>query len=60
MKCQICDRKVNNDNSYGYYSFLICQSCHEELANHNPKNYFDVMNFIFTCGRIRDKRTAEK
>jgi len=60
MKCQICGKKVNNDNSYGYYSFLICQSCHNRLAKNNPKKFFDVMNFIFECGKIREEAIAKK
>ena len=55
MRCQICGTKVNVDNSYGSYSFLVCSSCHERLANNNPKNYLNVMNFIFKCGQIRNE-----
>lgn len=55
MRCQICGIKVNIDNSYGSYSFLVCSSCRDKLANNNPKNYLNVMNFIFKCGQIRNE-----
>ena len=58
-KCQICGKKVNNNNSYGCYSFLVCSNCRDRLLEIEPKNPMKVMTFIFKCGLIRNE-IAEK
>ena len=32
MKCKICGRKTNWDESYGKENFIVCPACHDRIA----------------------------
>ena len=56
MKCEICGRKINWDNSYGRSAFLICHPCFERL---HKKYGWDALEMIFEIGRIREEKNDE-
>lgn len=49
-QCQICNKKITWDNSYGLREFLICENCLLKLGricNHK------TMNVVFKLGELR-------
>lgn len=58
MKCEICGKKTEWDLSVGLENFLVCNACFYQLTKEcfelsNP--YSSVFQFIFACGRVREK-----
>ncbi len=51
MKCKICNRKTNWNESYGYEEFIVCPSCHNTLYYTMGKNSLKTMDIIFTLGK---------
>ena len=57
MKCEICGRRINWDNSYGRSDFLICHPCFEHLH----KIYgWDALEVIFEIGRMKEEQKIRK
>ncbi len=52
MKCKICGRKINWDNSYGRREFLICHPCFEHLH----KMYgWDSLHVVLEIGLMKEE-----
>ena len=68
MKCKICGRRTNWDESYGRENFIICPSCHSELTkvieNFKSKKSFPAPiltdAIIFTISRLKEERKNER
>ena len=58
MKCAICKRKTNWDESYGYADFIVCPKCFEEIHKHY--DIVETMDIIFLLGRIAEKHKKTK
>ena len=58
MKCAICRRKTNWDESYGYADFIVCPKCFEEIHKHYEID--KTMDIIFLLGRIAEKHKKTK
>lgn len=56
MKCTICGRKTNWDESYGRPTFIVCPYCYNILRKNN-KNALDV---ILKIGIIKEDLKNEK
>ena len=56
MKCKICGRKINWDNSYGRIDFLICHPCFEELRIHYG---WKTLDFICDIGFMIEKNKKD-
>ena len=61
MKCKVCGKKTNWDNSYGRPKFIVCPTCHNKIAkiikNITNSKYSDVTasSVILEMGFIREK-----
>lgn len=58
MKCEICGKKTEWDSSVGLENFLVCNACFFQLTNECfevPDHYASVFQFVFACGRVREK-----
>ncbi len=56
MKCEICGRKINLDNSYGRRDFLICHPCFEHLH----KIYgWDALDIILEIGKMKEEENIK-
>ena len=56
MRCCICERKTNWDESYGRPTFIVCPHCYNILRKNN-KNALDV---ILKIGIIKEDLKNEK
>lgn len=54
MKCAICKKETNWDESFGLNEFIICPKCVERLDTHKT-----ALGFVFEAGKIR-RETKEK
>lgn len=52
MKCEVCKRKINWDNSVGYEEFIVCNRCVNEMVK-NPKDLKWIMKTIFRMAIVR-------
>lgn len=57
MKCEICGRKINWDNSYGRSDFLICHPCFEHLHKEYGWTAFHV---ILEIGAMKEEEKMRK
>ena len=58
MKCAICKRKTNLDESFGYSDFIVCPKCFAEI--HNNYDIVETMDIIFMLGDIAKKHKKTK
>lgn len=60
MKCKICKKPTNWDESYGKSNFIVCPTCFERLAKATgkkfPKGQNLIMNIIFEIANIREEK----
>lgn len=59
MKCQICGKRTTVEKSVGFDEFIVCNKCHDILTHGCIDNSFKVMDFIFTCGKIRQSQNKK-
>lgn len=59
MKCAICGRKTNWDESYGYRNFIVCPCCYNLLKETLKDDSFTTLEIIFALGEAR-KRGKKK
>lgn len=60
MKCKICKGKTNWDKSYGYWEFIVCPKCHDELCKVCKSNYM-AWSVIIKMGRLaREGKNDDK
>lgn len=52
MKCNICHRKTNWDESYGHEEFIVCPCCFISLRKLFNDDLSATMKLIFTLGEI--------
>ena len=62
MKCKICKRKTNWDESYGRDCFIVCPSCHIQISNaihnarkHNASDRVIALEVILEIGDIKEE-----
>ena len=60
MKCAICGHKTNWDESHGRTSFIVCPSCHDEIAkivSKGSKKYYKItaLEIILKIGQIKEE-----
>ena len=62
MKCKVCKKRTNWDESYGYDDFIVCCNCFDRLYNkvdYNKKVHKScstveiVLGIILEMGEIR-------
>ena len=54
MKCEICKKKTDWDNSFGYEEFIVCGKCIKKMTK--EVDDFDwILETIFRMGAIRRK-----
>ena len=57
MKCDVCKRSTDWDESYGKSNFIICPTCFERLAKAIEKEDKNlIMNIIFEIADIREEK----
>ena len=52
MKCEVCKRITDWDNSVGYEEFIVCNHCVNEMTK-NPKDLKWIMQTIFYMAVVR-------
>lgn len=60
MKCNICRRKTNWDESYGYKEFIVCPCCHKSLLELFKGDWHPTMRLIFTLGEVAMENNPKK
>jgi len=50
MKCKICKRKINYNNSIGRDTFLVCTTCIQNIKKRTCLENMDVLNTILAIG----------
>ena len=59
MKCQICNKETDWDESYGYENFIVCPYCYNEMRcffQRNRHKKIIALDVIFLLGKMREKR----
>lgn len=61
MKCKICGRKTNWDESYGRETFIVCPTCFNKITNsiNNCRKYkispeSTALEIVLKIGRIKE------
>lgn len=60
MKCQICKRRTNWNESFGHESFIVCPKCEYRLRQFFGKDWFRSIELIMTLGELREEFEKEK
>ena len=60
MKCNICHRKTNWDESYGHEEFIVCPRCHNSLLKRFNDDWVTVMSTIFLLGEISKENSPKE
>lgn len=53
MKCAICGRKTNWNESYGYENFIVCPCCFNFIKEETKKESWEVLELIFILGKAK-------
>lgn len=58
MKCAICGRKTNWDESYGYEEFIVCPRCFDNVrkffsTKDKKKELDDSLQAVFAIGKAK-------
>lgn len=59
MKCAICERKTDWDESYGRPTFIVCPHCYNILRKDN-KNALDTILKIGTIKEDLEEKKVDK
>ena len=60
MKCQICGRRTNWNESFGRESFIVCPKCERAIRHCFDNNYLQSFNLIMVLGELREEYEKEK
>ena len=60
MKCNICHRKTNWDESYGHEEFIVCPHCFNSLQERFKGDLSATMRLIFTLGEVAKENNPEE
>lgn len=67
MKCKLCKRKTDWDESYGRPCFIVCPSCHRKITkmigkfqNENCLPETIATMLILEMGYIKEEREEKK
>lgn len=62
MKCKICGRKTNWNESYGKENFIVCPICHDKIAkvisnitDNHPYAKLAACEVIIEIGYLKEK-----
>ena len=56
MKCAICERKTNWNESYGRPTFIVCPHCFNILEKNNKNALFTIL----TIGTMKENLKNKK
>ncbi len=66
MKCDICGKKTDWDESYGRETFIVCPTCYNKIAKIIKRStnydYYDMtaLEIILEIGSIKEERKLFK
>lgn len=51
MKCAICGKRTNWDESYGYDEFIVCPHCFDKIKEMCNDDISKALDIVFKLGR---------
>jgi len=60
MKCKVCDKKTNWDNSVGRPCYIVCNHCVESIAKANNRKFSEITMEILAKGFEIEKKRVDK
>lgn len=63
MKCKLCGRKTNWNESFGKENFIVCPKCHDriatiisEITNNHPYSKVAATSVIIELGYLKEEK----
>jgi hypothetical protein len=60
MKCCICKRKTNWDESYGRHTFIVCPYCYSILRKNNKYALDTILKIGMIKEDLENKKRVDK
>jgi hypothetical protein len=54
MKCKVCGKRTNYDESFGRDTFIVCNNCVSDISKICELEKFQVYGVILTIGFKRE------